>query len=488
MKISMTPNKKYLFANESYKDVIVSLDLDTTLQNEQINNEEPTHYCFLLDISQATREEVVVNKYGEVSDDNSTITKKERIKLIFQNFMTDTIHKFDDNDIISLVIYDVYPQIVFQGCKKNQQKEMHQGMVNVLKYEMKSNYNKLSFVLNQCIKLMEFYKYQKNKMILITDTKPSFCRDEFGTVIDTEEDVLSAAKNVASKKISLDCICLGSMNDEEKGDYEFAEKIVQASNGVAYTIEDPNLIKLHLEDSVKGSKNSSRYNGRLILLFNNGVEINDCYSVAPINKYIGKIDIKEPTDNIGGRHCIIELPELKDDQNYNYLLELKVPTVLTNEEKQNPSWQGYKPFKTMVAYLDYKTIKNGKIETVKERIDLDLGITHDEFRATQDIKGNVDRNYTQATLKKYEKMFLDANKNKDLEALHRATMSMCEIYEEMGLYEGASMMKNLFNKFKSGIPLKPMEVNTVVKTSSTARATNVSCERPTSIFDVLRSR
>ena len=84
-------------------------------------------------------------------------------------------------------------------------------------------------------------------------------------------------------------------------------------------------------------------------------------------------------------------------------------------------------------------------------------------------------------------MFLDANKNKDLEALHRATMSMCEIYEEMGLYEGASMMKNLFNKFKSGIPLKPMEVNTVVKTSSTARATIVSCERP-SIFTPLQEK
>lgn len=486
MKISVTSNKKYLFANESYKDVIVSLDLDTTLENEQINNEEPTHYCFLIDISQGTREEEAINHYGQV--DNSMTTKKDRIKSVFDNFMKHTIEEFNENDIISMVAYDVHPQMVFQAHKKDQQIKMYEQMKKVLSYEMTSNYNKLSSVLDKCKSFMEFYKYQKNKIIIITDTKPSFCRDEFGNIIDTEENVLVAAKKLASKKISLDCICLGSMNDEEKGDYEFAEKIVQAANGMAYTIEDPNLIKLHLADSIKGSKNSSRYNGRLVLLFNNGVEINDCYSVAPTNKYIGKMHINEPTAEIKGRHYTIELPELKDDTNYNYLLELKIPTVLTNEEKQNPNWQGYKKFKAMKAYLEYKTINNGKIETKREWLDLYLGITHDEFIANQGIEGIVERKYNQATLKKYEKMFLDANKNRDLEALGIATKHMCEIYEDLGLYEGSSMMKNLYNKSKSGMTLKPMEVNTVVKTSSTARATSVSCERDASIFDELRSR
>ena len=177
MKILSEQNNSYLLANGSNQNIIVSLNLDTKIEKSLSLNNEPVHYCFLLDISDSSQNN------NECNIENCKLNK---IKVVLKSFVENTLPLFRDEDKISLVVY-----------------------------------NKTLY-----------------KIVVITDTKPSFCMDDFGMVVDREEDALNEAAIIASKNIALDCICLSNDTEEEQGDYNFAQKLVQAAYGKAYIVED----------------------------------------------------------------------------------------------------------------------------------------------------------------------------------------------------------------------------------------------------------
>lgn len=470
MKIEVNKNMNNLLANNASTNIIVTLDLNTSVENNSINDSEPMHYCFLLDISKSTREDNgFTTQESNVSNNFNKMKKKERIKATLESFIKDTLTLFRDEDKISIVAYDEDVYNVFNGMTKNDSQTMSNRIDLLLKQDLQSDYNNITKALKMGTRVLEYHNYNKNKIIVITDTNPSFCQNDFGQLVDTEENMLNETKNIASKNIAMDCICLGSIEDIEQVNYDFAYKLVQATNGKAYTIEEPELIKMHLADSIRDSHNSSRYNGKITLIFNEGVTVGDYYSISPDNKYFGKMKIQEPNESIGYRHCIIELPELKDNTIYNYMMEVNIPTVITKEEIQSPKYRGAKPFGAISVKVEYETIENGKLEKLQEKTMIGVDITEDIILVQQGINAKINRYYKMATIKKLEGIFIKANQEQDAKVLHDSGSKMCKIYEELGMYREAMDIKQYFRKAMQGIQLRPIELNTMVKTSSTAR-------------------
>ena len=96
MKILSEQNKSNLLANGSNQNIIVSLNLDTKIEKSLSLNNEPVHYCFLLDISDSSQNN------NECNIENSKLNK---IKVVLKSFVENTLPLFRDEDKISMFMY-----------------------------------------------------------------------------------------------------------------------------------------------------------------------------------------------------------------------------------------------------------------------------------------------------------------------------------------------------------------------------------------------
>lgn len=471
MKIKSDKNISNIRVINENDNIILSINLDTTIDSVKSLSNEPIHYSFLIDIS---------------SHNIDSNIKKEKIKIILNSFIEDTVPLFKEDDLISVLVYNQEMYNLFHGVTKKDKNYMIERTNLLLeKVNFDDKYNNIAFALESVRnKVLLPKNYNKKKLILITDTKPTFGKNEFGKYLCTEEDVLNEAKEIAEQNIAMDCICIGSVNNMENGDYDFAYKLVQPTNGRAYTIDHPELIKIHLSDSIKDSHNSSRYNGKLTLLFNKGVSVSDYFSVAPENKYFGNMKIEEPNEDIGYNHCVIELPELKDDTIYNYMMKVNVPTIITDEEKSNPNYKGFKTRPIIKLELKYDAIEDGKLKTFNIDQLITVNVTEDIILSQQGIIGDINRNFKLATIKKLEREFIRANREGDMKTLYDTGNAMYKNYQELGRYDEANLVKGFFGRAIKGESLNSNDINLMVKTSTTARVIE-DTQRDSSIFDSL---
>lgn len=467
MKISSEQNKINLLADKQNQNVLVSLNLDTKIDKNLNLNKEPIHYCFLLDISDSSQGK------SDIIDVN---VKLNKLKAVLQSFIDDTLKSFRDEDRISLVLYDQRPYRIFLALTKNDREKICAQINNTIftltkmiqDGTLKNKYNNISQILKVTREnVLKKYGINKNKIIVITDTKPSFCMDDFGMVVDREEDAIKEASIIASQNIALDCICLSNDTEQDQGDYNFAQKLVQAANGKAYIIDDINDIKTTLSYSIKDSHESSRYNARLLLQFNQGVEVGDYYSMSHGNKYFGKMNIQQPNEKCNTRHFVIELPELKDNTIYNFMLDVNVPTVINEEERNNPNYKDPKQYVAIVATVSYETMVDKKLAKQEEKTRAVINITEDIILAQQGRKGKIETQYKMLTIKKLEGEFIKANNEENHTELLNLGREMSKLYLELGKHREAEEVKKYFTKAISGKKLKTSEINNMVKTSST---------------------
>ena len=467
MKILSEQNKSNLLANGSNQNIIVSLNLDTKIEKSLSLNNEPVHYCFLLDISDSSQNN------NECNIENSKLNK---IKVVLKSFVENTLPLFRDEDKISLVVYNKTQYKIVYALGKNDEKEICARIdyfVKVLTQMVEAGtldnkYNSISKALKATREdKLDTYGFNKNKIVVITDTKPSFCMDDFGMVVDREEDALNEAAIIASKNIALDCICLSNDTEEEQGDYNFAQKLVQAANGKAYIVEDIDAIKTNLSYSIKDSHESSRYNARLTLYFNSGVDVGDYYSMYHGNKYFGKMNIQQPNEIHKHRYFIIGLPELKDNTMYNFTLDVKVPTIITQEDRLRPGYKDPKQYPIILAKVEYDTMVDGKLirQVVQDKVV--INITEDIILAQQGIRGKIETQYKMLTIKKLEPEFIKANNECDHKKLRDLGSQMSRLYLEIGKHREAEDVKRYFMKAVNEKKLKTSEINNLVKTSST---------------------
>ena len=477
MKVISEISGACLYANKGTQNIKVSIDIDTTQDIKSSFTSEPIHYCFMIDISKLDGKSNLVNSMEAKNlNDFGVYTKKDRLRTVLNTFINDTLYLFKEEDNISMIAYDESVYKVFTNQKKSDKENIKKCIDTLLNHKSDTDYNNISTCLGVAKNVIDSQrdKYGKNKIVVLTDTKPSFCENDFGKIVDTEENVIKATKEIVKLNIALDCICLGSSDEIEQGNYEFAYKLIEISNGRAYTIEEPELINLHLSDSIRDSHNSSIYNAKLTLMFNQGVEVGEYFSVSEPIRYFGKMETELVSKKFGIRSFDIELPELKDNSIYNYLMEVKVPTTCIDID--NPRYKDGKVLPIMIAKLKYETINNAKKEIVDKSYNIEIKLTEDITQL--DVhRGVIEGHYQICLAKKYSDLFLDANRKKDLQKMREYGIETANIYEELGLYDEARTIKRYFTDVLKGKTLTQREMNVISKTSSTATPKNRGTRR-----------
>ena len=439
-------NIPYLLNDNEEKNIIIRIGVQPSdeirkdfMEKERVNG--GVNLCLVLDVS-ASMSTVVSNEGVERTGEYgySEGVKVEYVRNGVSRFevakeaVEKLINNCHDEDVISLIIYNDLPKVVFKNIPGTQRDYM---ISEVSRVDVDGNTN-ISAAIREARMLMKEATDEKvKKIIFLTDGIPT---------CDTEEDGLREAEYVADDGISLDCLGIG--NKEIK--FSFLEKLSIPSNGRTNLIDNAEEAVRIFDNLFDKSRQVIMTNVKLVLSeISPLVRINDHYRGTPEKKYLGKAKISPE------REYSINIGQIEKDQLYNFYFNATVSSKV--------SLRG--PFNIMKTSVEYSVpeLYGEKVMTNANVVVVEFGA---DSRKSRYRSSDIERDFNMVEIKRYEDEIEEAsaagNDAKVVNNLQKI-INICEYLKNQELIDGYTA---ILEKYKDDKKLDMSKMNENRNTST----------------------
>lgn len=461
-------DKEYVLNNGKSKNVVVQVNLEASKDLVASTN-RGTHFCIVLDVSGSMY--WAIDKIENLKNENKKIIENKAAIAVSAEEFPGTIdialnsikklfNKLGPKDKVSLITYNEDAKIIFERCSITDKAFMISQLNKV--DEQPDNelakFTNISTSLHLANEVLSKYEQDNRKIIFLTDGRPSFNEVRNGKPVDTIEECIAASNSISNSSIAIDYIGLEctkfKLKDSEELDFAFLEELSKKSNGSVYLVKDEESCDVNFSTIINNSKKASIPRAKLKLQLNSDIDFGDYYMVQPQNKYCGKLI---PNKN---RIVTIDLNEISKDKTYSFLCSLNINTdKYTNVDN----------IELMKVKADYTVDVNDTQEIRKTPVKkVLLSIGNDKEKAMH-INGSVKDSYEIATIKKYEREYQYAYKNKQRAGVIYNIEKIIDIYEEQGEKELADINRKLLLKYKQEGLITQEDINKQSNLSTTVK-------------------